>query len=723
MIPLVLIALAAIGGVLLAIGIAARLRGMSVMQGLYYAPLKLLFRISNPGYRALRTGDRNVIYVVAYQSRVDAALMLSLLPDDTLHILDERSARTAWLEPWRELARTIAFNPSHVFFSRRLVRRLRGGGRLAVYLPAAVEPDKMTFSLYRAVARIAAKADAAVVPVVIDGSASLPFALAGHRRARLFPKLTIMALEPKTIAQLAATGRPSTRPSLVLFDRMAEAHIAAIRPRSAFAMLRNSALFNGPSRIVVSDGAGHEASYRQTFREARALGQRFAEIGAGRETLGLLLSGGPDGLAALLGMLSAARPAALLEPETALPALRAADLRDIVSSRAFVEGAGLGDTIAAIEAAGAKLWWIEDMRRERTMVERLQARLLWRSAVLRAGAHDQALALFSRRLDGSAEGIVLSHGDLVMNLARIARRLAITPDDRVLVPLASSSGFGLMLGRLLPLVRGAHHVCCGGGQAAQIARRFAPTVLVADNAAMALLAPTIADGHLGGIRKVLAGPGRVNEEVLEAWAALPSALILDIYAPGEAGPLVALNTLLHREAGTVGRLLPAIHARIDPVDGLPEGGRLRVVGSNFLSGVILPDSAGRSTLPPDSGLDTGDLAAFTRDGYLRILGPATRTAIVGGRAVSLDRVEICAAEARPEAEHSAVAFPDSGSGHRVGLATTATDFDGDALSEKTGAGSILVVALARLPRLDSGAVDREAVERLVIQEADRAEAA
>ena len=42
-----------------------------------------------------------------------AALMLSLLPEQTLHILDEDSAKAAWLEPWRELARTIAFNAEH----------------------------------------------------------------------------------------------------------------------------------------------------------------------------------------------------------------------------------------------------------------------------------------------------------------------------------------------------------------------------------------------------------------------------------------------------------------------------------------------------------------------------------------------------------------------------------------------------------------------------------
>src|SRR5690606_32212008 len=105
------------------------------------------------------------------QSRIEPALMLSLLPEDTLHILDEQTAKAVWMEPWRELARTIAFNARHVFVSRRLVRRLRGKGRLAVYMPDEVEPDLKTFRLFRAVARIASTAGASIIPIYVENAA------------------------------------------------------------------------------------------------------------------------------------------------------------------------------------------------------------------------------------------------------------------------------------------------------------------------------------------------------------------------------------------------------------------------------------------------------------------------------------------------------------------------------------------------------------------------
>ncbi len=130
--------------------------------------------------------------------------MLSLLPEQTLHILDEAAANAMWLEPWRELARTITFNAKHVFVSRRLVRVLKGKGRLAVYLPDTIEPDTKAFRLFRAIARIAVQADAKIVPVFVSGGRYLPFSLTPKERAprRWFRKQSITALEPMTIAQL-----------------------------------------------------------------------------------------------------------------------------------------------------------------------------------------------------------------------------------------------------------------------------------------------------------------------------------------------------------------------------------------------------------------------------------------------------------------------------------------------------------------------------------------
>src|SRR5919108_2547381 len=186
-------------------GIESWRLGIRFRQALLYVPFKLAYGIEDNDIRLAREAKAPVIYVVAHQSKIDPALMLTLLPEDTLHILDEYSARAARLEPFRNLARTIAFNAEHVFVSRRLVRLLKGKGRLAVYIPDAVEPDAKAFRLYRAVAQIAAKADARIVPIFIRGARFLPFSNIPAEKAprALFPQLSIAVLEAKTLRELA----------------------------------------------------------------------------------------------------------------------------------------------------------------------------------------------------------------------------------------------------------------------------------------------------------------------------------------------------------------------------------------------------------------------------------------------------------------------------------------------------------------------------------------
>ncbi|MEX0955579.1 MAG: 1-acyl-sn-glycerol-3-phosphate acyltransferase [Rhizobiaceae bacterium] len=198
-------------------------RRISLRQALLLVPVVLAHRLGVRGGANLRS-DPPTLYAILHQSRLDPALMLALLPEDTLHILDAASARSAWLEPWRAMARTIPFNPEHVFVSRRLVRHLKGNGRLAVYFPDGIKPDSKPYRIYRAVARIAQRSGARVVPISVHGSRNSVFAPSGEQRRSLFAKLGVVALEPFLIPELIArSGQEKTTVTAALFNRVAEA--------------------------------------------------------------------------------------------------------------------------------------------------------------------------------------------------------------------------------------------------------------------------------------------------------------------------------------------------------------------------------------------------------------------------------------------------------------------------------------------------------------------
>jgi acyl-[acyl-carrier-protein]-phospholipid O-acyltransferase / long-chain-fatty-acid--[acyl-carrier-protein] ligase len=175
--------------------------GISLRHALPLAPIKLLHRLDTTALRPVRT-DTATLYVVGHQSRLEPAIMLAMLPDSALHVLDDHAATSIWMEPFRALGRTIRFNPEHIFFSRRLIRMLRGGAQLVVYLPENVDPSSRDFRLYRAVARIAHKADANVVAVHVENADRTIFALpvVHGRKLALLPPLTLKIMPPRTIA-------------------------------------------------------------------------------------------------------------------------------------------------------------------------------------------------------------------------------------------------------------------------------------------------------------------------------------------------------------------------------------------------------------------------------------------------------------------------------------------------------------------------------------------
>ncbi len=715
--------------------------GITLQQALLYLPLKLLYRIRDSKIRPARDAKAPVVYVVAHQSRLEPALMLALLPEDTLHILDEASARSAWLEPWRALARTIVFNAEHVFVSRRLVRVLKGKGRLAVYLPDNVEPDVKTYRLFRAVARIALRADAQVVPIFVGGARHLPFSLTPAEKAprRWFPRLVISALQPVKIADLMASSvKQPARASNALFDRVAETRLAATDPDlSLFLAVRDAALRFGPGRPIVEDGSG-TLSYRRLLAGARMLGQKLAESSAPDEAVGIMLPNSNAMVLSLLALASGRRVATMINftagPANVTMAVRATLTRAVISSRAFVEKARLHEVVEAVEAGGAKIIWLEDVRKTCSMADRVVAACLWRRPIHSQDAAKPAVILFTSGSEGSPKAVVLSSRNLVANAMQAEARISIGADDKLLNVLPAFHAFGLTGGTILPLVTGVRLVLYPSPlhfkAIPELAAKVRPTVMFGTDSFLAAYARAAGDNDFSGLRFVVAGAEPLRPATRAQWRERFGTAIIEGFGLTEASPVVSVNTATHGRDGTVGRLLPAIRMRLEPVEGLSDGGRLQVKGPNVMLGYMMAEAPGVLQPRADDWLDTGDIVSVDREGFLTIRGRARRFAKISGEMVSLVAVERLAYELWPEASHAAVAVPDAQKGERIVLLTTEPEADQALLrqfGQQSGAANVMlpeaVVKVSELPLLASGKTDYVAAKRQALEMIGREAAA
>ena len=714
--------------------------GLSLHQAILYVPLKIAYRIDDSLLRPARKAESPIIYVVLHQSRLDPALMLSLLPPETLHILDPESAQSIWLEPWRELARTIEFKAHHVFVSRRLVRHLRGKGRLAVYLPDEVEPDAKAFRLYRAVARIATKSDARIVPIFVGGSRHSWFSLSAPAIAprRFLSKLAITALTPTTIAELRERpSRPPATASNALFDYCATARfMAADRSRSLFCAVRDAADLYGPDRTVLGDGA-RALTYRRLLAGARRVGKRLAAVTKDGETVALLLPGGPELAVSLLALNTSGRVAAFPEPdagaERMAAALEAAEIKTALSSHRHVEEAGLADLVAALEERGIRVIWLEEIERSASLIARLAARKLGHRPLAGKGPGRPAVVFFKTEGDREPVAVLLSDRNLLSNAAQIAARIAFTPRDRVLNVLPASNALGLTAGLLIPLLSGAETRFAPPSATSAPYPAFRasadPTIIIGTDASLATYAGKAEAGSTRP-RTAIAGSAGLRPETARLWADRFGMPILEVLGLPEAGGAVAIGSLTHNHASTAGRLLPGIEIRLEQLEGMTDGGRLWLCGPNVMLGYLHGDAPGILQPPLGGWYDTGEAVSADREGYFTLHGRAERIVAVAGEIVSLDTVEALANALWPHARHAAVAVADRRKTVRIVLVTTENDASRDALLQSAEAAGLSekvapadIVKVKELPGTEAGRTDYARVSDIARTQKNRARAA
>ena len=188
--------------------------------------------------------------------------------------------------------------------------------------------------------------------------------------------------------------------------------------------------------------------------------------------------------------------------------------------------------------------------------------------------------------------------------------------------------------------------------------------------------------------------------------------ILEGYGVTETAPVLAINTPLSNKSGTVGRLSPLMEARLDPVPGITEGGRLYVRGPNVMLGYYRAEKPGVLEAPEDGWHDTGDIVTIDAQGFIAIRGRAKRFAKIAGEMVSLSGVEALSAELWPQLITVVVSLPDARKGERLVLLTTDPKCTRDAFSQfakRKGATELMVPAdvlvVDKIPLLGSGKPD------------------
>ncbi|MGZ8359024.1 MAG: acyl-[ACP]--phospholipid O-acyltransferase [Allosphingosinicella sp.] len=704
----------------------------TVIKSIVRLALRLLYRVEVAGAENMPLPGERAVVVVNHVSWLDGLLLAAFLPGKPTFAIHSRVAQSWWVKPALKLFRAFPVDPTNPMAAKAMVKAVREGRTLVIFPEGRITVTGALMKIFDGPGMVADKADAPIVPVRIDGAQYTPFSrLRGKVKLRAFPKIRLTILPP---VRFAIEGGMSARARRAiagrrLYDVMSDMMFATSNlDRTLFDALLDARRIHGRAAPVVEDIKREPMSLDRLVLASKLLGRAFARHTQPGENVGLLLPNVAGVAASFFALQAVGRVPAMLNYTAGLYNLKAActaaEVRTIITARAFVAQAKLQPVVDGLVDAGAEILWLEDLAAGLGTGAKLRAWFAGRFPRAQDISPDSpAVILFTSGSEGVPKGVVLTHRNLLANCRQLAARIDFNGSDIVLNALPVFHSFGLTGGTLLPILNGIKTLL----YPSPLHYRVVPALAYDANATILFGTDTFLAGYARAahsydfyaLRYIFAGAERVREETRKVYAEKFGLRILEGYGATEAGPVIAVNTPMHFRAGSVGRPLPGIELRLNEVPGIAEGRRLLIRGPNIMAGYLRVETPGILQPPADGWHDTGDIVTLDDDGFVTIRGRAKRFAKIGGEMVSLPAVESYAASIWPEADHAIVTRADPRKGEQLVLFTTAPGARAAALQAWGRANGIAELALPRdirvvavLPVLGTGKVDYVALTEL-----------
>jgi acyl-[acyl-carrier-protein]-phospholipid O-acyltransferase/long-chain-fatty-acid--[acyl-carrier-protein] ligase len=693
------------------------------LRDFLFVLFRVLYRLEVKGSENLEAAGHNPVIALNHVSFLDAALAMAVTDLNPVFAINTDIAKKWWVKPFLGIVNALPLDPSKPMATRSLIRIVESGRPIGIFPEGRLTVTGTLMKVYDGAAMVADKTGVPIVAIRIDGLERTHFSrLKADQISRsFFPKVTVTILPPAPLSvdpELKGRRRRQEAGS-ALYDVMSDLVFrTSDKTGTIIEEVIRAADSYGHKKVILLDPMSGEMTYGKLLTAARVLGGKFTKLFAKENLVGVMLPNSVGSAAVFLGVISAGKVPSMINftagSKGVLAACRASQTKVVLTSRAFVEKAKLESLVADMSEI-VEIVYTEDVRASVTTIDKLVGLLLKRHPIVRRKVDDMAVILYTSGSEGLPKGVVLSHANVMSNATQAAARVDFTPHDRVFNVLPLFHAFGLTGGLLLPIVSGVSVYL----YPSPLHYRIVPELIYASNATILFGTDTFLNGYaktanaydFRSIRYIFAGAEKVYDSTRNVYMSKFGIRILEGYGVTEAAPIIAINTPMFNKPGSVGRFMPGIEYRLEPFDGVPNGGQLFIRGPNIMKGYLKESEPGVLQPPADGWHDTGDVVVVDGEGFATIVDRAGRFANIAGEKVSLAGVQSLVNSVWPGTLSVAVNLPCPKKGERIVVLTERANATLQEIKDAAKAHGLqeLVVpsslVIGKVPVLGTGKVD------------------
>ncbi len=693
--------------------------------------LNFVYGVKISGLEHWKNLKGNALIIANHTSFLDAVLLWFYIPGNLYFAIDTYVSQKWWVKPFLHLVKYFPIDPTNPMAVKSIIEEVKSGKRVVIFPEGRITTTGGLMKIYPGPAMIADKSNAQLLPIYLEGSQYSLFSRFGTQlKTRPQSKISITVQAPKKL-QIDESVKGKARrlaASRGLYDIMVNMkYEAGNAQETLFDSLIDAYKLVGRNKRIINDATRHPLNFGEFLTAVFVMGKQIAKHQKQGEMAGFLLPNMTASVVTFFGMRAFNITPCMLNFSTGiknmLACCKAAKISTVFTSKAFLERGGLLETAAALKQNGLQLIYLEDLKRQVTLLDKCVGwlasffpRRYYKMVRGNVSAKDPAVVLFTSGSEGTPKGVVLSHENIQANRLQLQSILDFGIKDRMFNAMPIFHSFGLTAGTLMPLLCGMPVFF----YPSPLHYRIVPELIYDSNATIIFGTDTFFNGYAKmahpydfySVRLAVVGAEKLKEETIRKYYDQFGLRIMEGYGATETAPVMAVNTPMYFKRGSVGRLLPGIEYQLEKIPGVEEGGKLLVKGANIMAGYLRDTNPGVLEPPQDGWYDTGDIVRVDEDGFVFILGRAKRFAKVAGEMISLTAVETEINALWPGKMHAVVNIPDDKKGEQLVLFTTEptaqraallADFKTKGLSELAVPKTVRVVE--EIPLMGTGKVD------------------